>query len=99
MIPPTKAQARVLAAIRDMTRDGVPPSYQELGEVLAKSRSQIHYALARMKDRGLVDFEYGRSRSIRIIEPVEIDLSEMTGADLVRLRGRVEAELIQRWVL
>ncbi len=98
MIPPTIQQAKTLEAIRRLTDDGVPPSYEELGAFLNKSRSQIHYILSRMKERGLVDFEYGRARSIRIVDSVDrIELKGMSNEQLARLRSRIEATMINRW--
>lgn len=99
MIPPTARQAAALDAIRRLTVNGVPPSYDELAAELGLSgRSQVHYTLHRLKERGLVDFEYGRTRSLRVVERVTLaDLSALSASDLVALRDRVDAELAARW--
>jgi SOS-response transcriptional repressor LexA len=81
--------------------DGVPPSYEELqAELGIGSKSKIHYLLHRMRDRGLVTFEPRRARTVRVLEAIDhIDLAQMSPEQLTALRSRIEAELVNRWVL
>ncbi len=69
MIPRTPPMARCLTAIRKLTIDGVPPSIAELrAELGYASKGTVCTLLQEMKARGLVDFERGRSRTLRIPE-------------------------------
>ena len=98
-IPPTGAHAETLEAIQRLTVNNVPPSFRELADDLGlRSLSNLHVRLNRMKERGLIAFEFGRARTLRVVEPAQpVDLKSMTGVELVALRGRIEAELIARW--
>lgn len=96
MSPPTREHAKALDAIRDLSRGGVAPSYAELGAALGlKSRGNVHALLHRMRERGLVEFEEGRARSIRIIGELE-GLQSRSTADLVALRDRITSILVAR---
>lgn len=94
MIPPTREQGRTLEAIRKLTRGGVPPSYAELQEELGiASRGGVHRLLHALKDRGLVTFEFGRARSLRIIDPDDaIDVESLSDGALARLHRRIIIE-------
>lgn len=62
------AQERVLSFIRDtISRDGVAPSVREIGEGLGlRSTSTIHYHLTILAEHGLIQWEKGKNRSIRL---------------------------------
>lgn len=80
MIPPTPQMAKVLEAIRRLTVDGAPPSVTELACDLGyRSRSGLHNLLVEMQGRGLIDWEPGRARTLRILE------ARICRADLERL--------------
>jgi SOS-response transcriptional repressor LexA len=97
MIPATPQQARCLKVIRHhQDTHGTPPSYSEIqGAMELPSKAQVHQLLTRMKDRGLIDFGYGRARSIRIIGEVE-GLEARSTPDLLRLRENIDAILVGR---
>lgn len=64
----TPTQAKMLAAIRDHTVDGVPPNYDQLASAMGwVSRGNVVRILALMRADGLVDWERGRTRSLRIL--------------------------------
>ena len=65
----TSRQADILAAIRDLTFDGVPPTVREIAEhVGITSRGGVHDLLSRLKGRGVITWEPHKPRSIQIIE-------------------------------
>lgn len=98
MIPPTPQQARALVSIRRLTRNGIAPTFEELRQDLGlASVSNVHRLIHGLRDRGQVAFEPGCRRTLRILAPIEIDLEAMTAPQLVRLRERIEATLINRW--
>lgn len=98
MIPPTPAQKQALDAIRRLSARGVAPSFAELGHALGlASKSGVHRLVHGLKARGWVDFEPNGVRTLRILEGAErIDLSTMSGVELVQLRDRITAELVNR---
>lgn len=96
MIPPTPIQAKVLDSIRTLTRAGVPPSHAELRDDLGiSSPGALHSLLARMKDRGLVDYEHGRARSLRVVGEFA-GVEGLSDAALLRLRERVRQIMRER---
>lgn len=63
----TPMQARTLQAVRDLTVDGVPPSYRELMVAVGlKGEGGIQRQLHGLKDRGALTFEARKARSIRL---------------------------------
>lgn len=100
MIPPTVKMARCLEAIRRLTTPaGVPPSYSELAAALGYAGApQICNLLRDMKARGLVDFEPGRARSLRIVAqgPGREDLARLGDEDLRRVASWCLALLAER---
>lgn len=61
---------QILDAIRLHTEEhGFPPTFRELGsEVGIKSTSAIKYRLDRLKERGLIEFDFYRPRTIRLMK-------------------------------
>lgn len=98
MIPPTPVQKQALDAIRRLSTRGVAPSFEELRQALGLANiSGVHRLVHGLKARGWVDFEPARARTLRVLDGAErIDLSTMTGSELVKLRERITAELIGR---
>jgi SOS-response transcriptional repressor LexA len=86
----TKAQKAMVDAIRELTVDGIAPTYEELAAHLGiRSKGHIASQLASLKDKGWVD--YGRrARSIRILEQEQPPAAEIEKASAVRLRGVIE---------
>jgi len=67
-LPPTPTQARILEVIRDLSRGGAPPSYREVMHAAGLNNiGAFHSLLTRMRDRGLVEFEPRRARSLRVV--------------------------------
>ena len=99
----TPKQRAMLQAIRDLTRQGVPPTYEELRERLGlASKSGVHRLIVQLVAKGLVTTPGGRGshRTVRVIEPDgpsdgELDL--MTDRSLQRLAARVEAAIARKW--
>lgn len=87
---------RALDAIRRLTVGRVPPSYLELQADLGlSSKSAVHRLLNTMKDRGLIEFEYGRHRSIRIVDEL-VGLGQRPTAELLNIRESIDRILISR---
>ena len=84
----TKAEKAVIDAIRELTVDGLAPTYDEIAAHLGlRSRGQVAGHLAGLRKKGRI--EYGRqSRSIRIIEDGQP--TEFAQASADRLRGVIE---------
>src|SRR3569833_2311122 len=65
----TPRMAECLKAIRKLTVDGVPPSYEQLRIALGlASKSGIHRLVGQLRERGLIEHERGAGRSIALIE-------------------------------
>lgn len=95
-IPPTILHGKALEAIRRLTVNAVPPSYTELGLALGvASRGQINRMLRQMRDRGLVDFEDGRARSLRIVGELSA-MRDRSTAELLKIRENIDRILISR---
>lgn len=60
----------IIRAIRDLTAElGYPPTFRQTGtRVGLLSSSSIQRRLYQMKARGLVEFEEGKSRTLRVVE-------------------------------
>jgi len=95
-MPPTNKHLRYLEAIRRLTRDGVPPTYLQIGAEVGSSAGNVCTTLHRMRERGLIDFEDGRPRSLRIVGEVETILGLPT-SELRRIRDLITNELRDRF--
>lgn len=96
MIPPTPQMAETLAAIRRLTRNGVPPTQQEVAEACGyRSRGSFHQTLQRMRSRGLITWAQGKARSLQIVDQTP-DYDAMPTSELLAISGRVEAVLANR---
>lgn len=60
---------RIIVAINELTHEfGYPPTVREIGDrVGLKSSSTVKGHLDRLKRKGLVDFEYKKPRTVRIV--------------------------------
>jgi SOS-response transcriptional repressor LexA len=81
----TQAQANCLAALKKLTVDGVPPSYEELqAELGLRNRSNVARLMVALRDRGLITFGH-RARSVQVIEDINpAQLNAMGDAALRR---------------
>lgn len=96
MSPATQAQSRVLDAIRKLSRGGKGPSLAEIGgELGIKSQGHLHALLHGMRDRGLITFQDGKARTIRIVGELA-GLHERSTEELLTLRTNIEQILIER---
>ena len=99
----TSAQLVVLDAIRDLSDNGVSPSYRQIAQHVGWSAiSNVHrtvnalIAQGRLKRR--TEGQFRAYRSLELVEPIacSADLVALQVADLCMLKGRVEAELRRR---
>lgn len=66
---PTKRQTQVLAAVMFLTDDrGFPPTIREVAARLKTLPSNVHQILARLRASGLVDWEDGKLRTLRVVK-------------------------------
>lgn len=67
----SQTQRRVLqAAIDAIARQGYPPSMREIGEAVGLSTSSVEYQLDELERKGYVRRRLGRSRALRVLNPV-----------------------------
>lgn len=86
----TPMQARTLAAVKRLTLDGVPPSYDEIRPDLGlQSNSGVLRLLRGLKERGVVDFIPHRARTVRLVGELD-GLEQRSTADLVSLRRNID---------
>ena len=77
----TPRQAAVLAFLRRYLAEngGVGPTFAEIGAATGiRAKSQVHYTLTALEDRGRIIRQPYRQRSLRIIEQKENE-GEMDG--------------------
>jgi SOS-response transcriptional repressor LexA len=68
----TALQARALQAIKELTVEGVPPSYAELVDAIGlSSKGHLVGILHRLRERGLVAWDHNKARSLRIVGEAE----------------------------
>jgi hypothetical protein len=90
-LPPTVKMGRCLEAIRRLTEvgKGVPPSISELARDLGYAgRAGLHHLLREMQGRGLIAWEPGRARTLRIV-------GRPTDAQVLQLLEDAELALMQ----
>lgn len=75
-----------LDAIEDLTIDGVPPTYRELQGVLHVGATDIVRLLARLKERGFIDYKPHTARTLRIL-PQSLSPALLGGLSDEALRG------------
>ena len=83
-------QAQILEVIQTWKRDkGFVPSIREIGLATGlKSTSTIHYHLTSLADRGLIQWEKGRNRAIRVLGT---ELQPERPPTVLPLAGRIAA--------
>ncbi len=95
----TKQQNAMLRAIKDLTVDGVSPSYDELAVHLRlHSKGAVAYLLTILKQKGRIAWEPNRARSIRVLDvgeaAGETDMSIPRLAAIIEDAARQLAERI-----
>lgn len=102
----TPIQAKMLAALRDHTVDGVTPNYAELAQLMGwKSRSSVVRVLYCLRDEGKIAWDPSRKRSLRILSDgpartamtrwsdAEVSRVMIDCADILAARKRADAHL------
>jgi len=90
----TPAMRDALLVIQELTRFGVPPSYQEIGrELELATRSAVKRVVDRLAARGYVAYEPGRARTLHVLKPIPVpDEAEFVGLfDAPELAARLFA--------
>jgi SOS-response transcriptional repressor LexA len=83
----TEQQARVVEAIRRLTVDGVAPSYSELcADLDIPSKGNLQQILARLRERGVVEWMHGRARSLRLVGNRDLAIDALRGLGAEDLR-------------
>lgn len=89
----TRQQAQALDAIKRLTVGEVSPSYAEIrAELGLASNAGVVRLLEALRERGFIEFQYQRARSIRILGELE-GLERRSTADLQALARRINAIL------
>lgn len=97
MIPRTREMNRTLAALRKLTVDGVPPTYDQVARELGiVSRSGVHARLTALREAGLVRWEPSRQGSLRITDDPWSDLAKLSTSDLKALSVRIDVLIEER---
>jgi SOS-response transcriptional repressor LexA len=95
----THQQGKCLRAIRDLTHDGIAPTYDELRQALGlASKSGVYRLLRGLSRRGMIDFLPNQARSVRIL-PTAIgpsDLVRLTSAELRTTAAHIAGLLAHR---
>jgi repressor LexA len=96
MIGLTPVQAKCLDAIKRLTRDGMPPSYEELQRALGlRSKSNVHRLIHALEARGAITLKPESARSIRVLDDLE-GLERHTTEHLRAMRDRIDLILGER---
>lgn len=85
-----------LDAIQRLTRDQMPPSYDELAIALQlPSRGAVNRVLTMLKERGYVDWDPGHARSLTLVHDGH-DLARFPTDELLKIKRLVDAILANR---
>lgn len=71
MIIAPSRQAIVDAILRHIADTGVSPTYREIADSINLSKSTVCAHIEKMRDEGILDFQDGKCRSIRILAITE----------------------------
>lgn len=93
MLPLTTKQAEFKKLIQSRTRQGVPPTFDELAQASGLVKSGVHRMISELKKRGHVDFEPNRRQTLRVLEPDLPSLEGLTRKQVARLLAQCEAFL------
>lgn len=96
MIGLTPRERDCLDAIKRLTRDGVPPTFEELkADMGVRSKSNIHRLVHGLRKRGAIAMRSETARSIRVLDDVE-GLERHTTEYLKTVRRRIDDILAGR---
>lgn len=88
----TPKQKRCLDAIEKLTKDGVPPSYNELKDYLGlASKSGVHRLVHALAERGYINLSPDRARTIQIVtrQAEEVPFNRLAAAAMAHVLARV----------
>lgn len=72
MTKPSKKQALILEFMEYFIKEnGYPPTYQEIGDALDKTKSTIFKSMVCLEKKGYVDMGSGKSRTLKLLKGVE----------------------------
>lgn len=64
----TRLQQRMHETIADyIEQNGIAPTYQEIGDMMGKSKSDVWQVIHALKRRGVITFRPGHKRSIQLV--------------------------------
>ena len=87
----TSQQKLCLEVISRLTRDGVAPTYDQIGRDIGCSKSCAHALVQELVANGRVRRPRGKWRAIEIVEPLEQALERMVAAfGIVAIREGLE---------
>lgn len=87
----TPKQKRCLDAIQQLTKDGVPPSFDELREHLGlASKSGVHRLVHGLAERGYIAFQPDKRRTLQIVshQAEEVPFERMAEAAIKHVQVR-----------
>lgn len=96
----TPRQRECLNIYRELTVDGVPPTYEAVAERMGLYKSGVHRMLHALRDKGVVALTPGAARSVAIrnehAEAIPFDAMADAVADLVATGKRLYPAEIKR---
>lgn len=99
-VPHGALKQAVINALRDLMRDlGHSPSVREIsGHIGTRGVGHVHRALDELKEAGVVTWEKGRSRTLRIVQegPTREAMERWSDEELERVRGSAYQILADR---
>lgn len=90
----TPQQKRCLDAIERLTKDGVPPSYDELKDELGlASKSGVHRLIHALAGRGYIALSPGRYRTMQVVtrQAEEVPFNRLAAAAMAHVLAKVSA--------
>ena len=84
-----------LDAIQRLTRDSMPPTYDELARPLGVSKGGVARPLSALRERGYVDWMPEHARSLMLVNDGH-DLSRFPTDELLRIKRAVDSILSDR---
>lgn len=91
----TPMQRKMLAAIEELTVDGVCPTYRDLQARLGMaSLNNVHRLIHILLEEGHLTRTEGRARSLRVVGAIDRRaLDRMSHADLIALRSEIDRRI------
>ncbi len=96
----TPRQKAVLDAVRDLTVDGVAPTFQEIADRVRTSKGGVHRYIEHLEAQGLIiRGERRDARTLRVVGHFDDRaLANLSHHDLLALRDAIDARLNHRRV-